>query len=74
MSDHMKDIILIVDDQPASLKVLLSLLEDQNFELRIFQSGAQALAGLAHFTPDVILLDVLMPEMNGFETCPPDQS
>ncbi|WP_417912319.1 response regulator [Candidatus Electronema sp. TJ] len=65
----MKDIILIVDDQPASLKVLLSLLEDQDFELRIFQSGAQALAGLAHFTPDVILLDVLMPEMNGFETC-----
>jgi PAS domain S-box-containing protein len=69
MSDRTKDIILIVDDQPASLKILLSLLEDQDFELRILQSGAQALAALAHFTPDIILLDVLMPELNGFETC-----
>uniref|UniRef100_UPI004055DB48 response regulator n=1 Tax=Candidatus Electronema sp. TaxID=2698783 RepID=UPI004055DB48 len=69
MSDRTKDLILIVDDQPASLKILLSLLEDQDFELRILQGGAQALAALAHFTPDIILLDVMMPELNGFETC-----
>lgn len=69
MSDRTKDLILIVDDQPASLKILLSLLEDQDFELRILQGGAQALVALAHFTPDIILLDVMMPVLNGFETC-----
>ncbi|WP_417914601.1 response regulator [Candidatus Electronema sp. JM] len=69
MSDHANDLILIVDDQPASLKILLSFLQDRNFELRVLPSGAQALAALDHFTPDIILLDVLMPEMDGFETC-----
>ena len=69
MSDHANDLILIVDDQPASLKILLSFLQDRNFELRVLPSGAQALTALDHFTPDIILLDVLMPEMDGFETC-----
>ncbi|MCI5224756.1 MAG: hybrid sensor histidine kinase/response regulator, partial [Candidatus Electrothrix sp. AR4] len=69
MSLQRKDIILIVDDQPANLKVLLSFLQARNFELRILQSGMRALAMLQEITPDIILLDVLMPEMNGFETC-----
>jgi PAS domain S-box-containing protein len=69
MSDSTNDLILIVDDQPASLKILLSFLQDRRFELRLLQSGAQALEALDHFTPDIILLDVLMPEMDGFETC-----
>lgn len=69
MSDHAKDLVLIVDDQPTSLKVLLSFLQEQDFELRLLQSGRQTLDMLRHFQPDVILLDVLMPEMDGFETC-----
>ncbi|WP_417910368.1 response regulator [Candidatus Electronema sp. PJ] len=69
MSDRTKDLILIVDDQPASLKILLSFLQNQDFDLRVLQSGGQALEALCHFTPDIILLDVLMPEMDGFETC-----
>ncbi|MCP4491749.1 MAG: response regulator [Gammaproteobacteria bacterium] len=63
------DIILIVDDQPANLKVLLFFLQEKNFELRILQSGMRALDMLRDLTPDIILLDILMPGMDGFEIC-----
>jgi PAS domain S-box-containing protein len=66
---HTKDLILIVDDQPASLKILLSFLQHQDFDLRILQSGSQALRFLQHFSPNIILLDILMPDMDGLETC-----
>ncbi|MCW5201480.1 MAG: response regulator [Candidatus Electrothrix communis] len=69
MSHQKKDIILIVDDQPINLKILLSFLQEQDFELRILQSGVQALALLQETLPDIILLDVMMPELDGFETC-----
>ncbi|MCI5131727.1 MAG: PAS domain S-box protein, partial [Candidatus Electrothrix sp. EH2] len=69
MTQHKKDIILIVDDQPINLKILLSFLQEQDFELHVLQSGTQALALLEETIPDIILLDVMMPEMDGFETC-----
>lgn len=69
MSDRAKDLVLIVDDQPASLKTLLSFLQQQDLELRLLQSGRQTLEMLGQIQPDIILLDVLMPEMDGFETC-----
>jgi len=69
MSDRAKDLVLIVDDQPASLKVLLSFLQEQDFELRLLQSGGQTLEMIGQIQPDIILLDVLMPDMDGFETC-----
>ncbi|MCI5207685.1 MAG: response regulator [Candidatus Electrothrix sp. ATG2] len=69
MNQRKKDIILIVDDQPINLKILLSFLQEQDFELRVLQSGVQALALLEEIIPDIILLDVMMPELDGFETC-----
>uniref|UniRef100_UPI0040572A35 response regulator n=1 Tax=Candidatus Electronema sp. TaxID=2698783 RepID=UPI0040572A35 len=69
MSDRAKDLVLIVDDQPASLKVLLSFLQEQDFELRILQSGRQTLEMIGQIQPDIILLDVLMPDIDGLETC-----
>ncbi|WPD24568.1 MAG: response regulator [Candidatus Electrothrix scaldis] len=69
MNQQKKDIILIVDDQPINLKILLSFLQEQDFELRVLQSGVQALALLQETIPDIILLDVMMPELDGFETC-----
>ena len=69
MNHRKKDIILIVDDHPVNLKILLSFLQEQDFELRVLQSGVQALALLQEITPDIILLDVMMPELDGFETC-----
>lgn len=64
-----KATILVVDDQPANLKILLSFLKDHQFEIRIADSGERTLQILKTYQPDIILLDVMMPGINGFETC-----
>lgn len=64
-----KDSILVVDDQPTNLKVLLSFLQTHNFQIYIADSGLRALKVLTKVRPDIILLDVMMPELDGFETC-----
>ena len=61
--------ILLVDDTPANLDVLCSLLEAQGYDLALAPSGSTALKIAAHTQPDLILLDVMMPEMDGFEVC-----
>ncbi len=61
--------ILIVDDTLANIEILLGMLED-DYELSFATSGRQALAVLAKLpTPDLILLDVMMPEMDGYAVC-----
>ena len=61
--------ILIVDDIPANLNVLCQALETEGYRIVAAPSGTVALQ-IAHRTqPDLILLDVMMPEMDGFETC-----
>ncbi|MEH2436015.1 MAG: response regulator [Nostoc sp.] len=62
-------IILIVDDVPNNLKVLSDTLADAGFEVAIATSGESALQQLEHTPVSLILLDVMMPGMNGFETC-----
>ena len=64
MSDR-KDMVLIVDDQQANLKVLFVFLQNMQFDVRILESGEQALELLKHTLPDIILLDVMMPGMDG---------
>lgn len=61
--------ILIVDDQPTNLKVLLSFLKEHGFDIHIAENGNRALQVLENYQPDLILLDVMMPGMDGFETC-----
>lgn len=61
--------ILIVDDQPTNLKVLLSFLKNHQFQIRIAEDGERCLQVLNNYQPDIILLDVMMPGMDGFETC-----
>src|SRR5580693_5273961 len=61
--------IMIVDDTPANLKLLEDMLIQQGHEVRSFPLGRLALAAAAKNPPDLILLDVLMPEMNGYEVC-----
>jgi two-component system, sensor histidine kinase and response regulator len=61
--------ILIVDDHPENLKVLGSLLNGEGFNIFIAQSGQQALTEIEKIKPDLILLDVMMPVLDGFETC-----
>ena len=64
-----QDAILVVDDQPANLKVLLSFLQEHDYRVYMVDSGRRALDILPKIQPDLVLLDVMMPEMNGFEIC-----
>lgn len=61
--------VLIVDDQVANLKILLTFLQDHGYKVRIAESAKRALQVLEDYTPDCILLDIMMPEVNGFELC-----
>ena len=61
--------ILIVDDTPDNLLVLFSYLEEQGFKVLLAEDGETALKIAQSKAPDLILLDVLMPEIDGFETC-----
>jgi signal transduction histidine kinase len=62
-------IVLIVDDNPAGQIAIKSLLLNQGYRLEMAANGEQALAKAVEVQPDVILLDVMMPDMNGFEVC-----
>lgn len=64
-----KATILVVDDNPANLRVFLDQLTRAGFRILVAPSGQRALQQLDHITPDLILLDVLMPGLDGFETC-----
>ncbi len=61
--------ILIVDDTPANIQALAATLKEQGYQISVATNGRQALEVVARVRPDLILLDVMMPEMDGFETC-----
>jgi two-component system sensor histidine kinase/response regulator len=61
--------ILIVDDNPTNLEVLLTYLESCGFELVVARDGESAVKRAQYAHPDIILLDVVMPETDGFEIC-----
>ena len=61
--------ILIIDDSPDNLRLLSSTLTKQGYQVRCAKSGSIALTGVRNFLPDLILLDIKMPEMNGYEVC-----
>jgi len=67
--EEIRSTILAVDDHPANLNLLFDLLGDAGFDLLVAQSGESALARAEKTTPDIILLDIMMPGMDGFETC-----
>lgn len=64
-----KDTILMVDDNPANLQVLQAILKGQGCRLLTARDGAGALSVAAKEKPDVILLDIMMPDMDGFDVC-----
>jgi DNA-binding NarL/FixJ family response regulator len=61
--------VMIVDDTPANLALLSDALEEQGYRVLVATDGYSALEQLRYITPDVILLDGMMPGMDGFETC-----
>jgi len=61
--------VLLVDDNPTNLQVLYQTLEGDGYRLLAARSGKDALSIAQRTIPDLILLDIMMPEMDGFETC-----
>jgi two-component system, sensor histidine kinase and response regulator len=61
--------ILVIDDEPDNFDVIETLLDGENYQLYYANSGQQALERLNSFQPDVILLDVIMPDLDGMEVC-----
>ncbi|SMQ70083.1 two component transcriptional regulator, LuxR family [Devosia lucknowensis] len=64
-----QDIVLLVDDSPEALGFLTSALEDAGVTVLVARSGEAALGIVARITPDVVLMDAVMPGLDGFETC-----
>ena len=61
--------ILVVDDAPENLNVLLHVLSEEGYSVRCARSGSLAIAGSQAIPPDLVLLDILMPQMDGYEVC-----
>lgn len=69
MTAHRQPNILIVDDNPENLRLLVSILKEQGYKVRPARDGVVALNSAFSNPPDLILLDILMPRMDGYETC-----
>ena len=63
----MKERILVVDDNPDSIAIMKSILESRGYQVVVAESGAQALEAIKNNQIDLVLLDVMMPEMSGLE-------
>ena len=61
--------ILIVDDEPSITIPLKFLMEQNQFEVMVVHSGEEALSAIERFVPDLILLDVMLPTVDGFQVC-----
>jgi PAS domain S-box-containing protein len=69
MNNIIKGKILVVDDTPATIGILSETLESNGFQVFIATSGDKAIQRAENIRPDIILLDVMMPGIDGFETC-----
>jgi putative two-component system response regulator len=64
-----KGVVMVVDDNPANLRLMEEMLQPRGYEVHSFPRGRLALAAAFENPPDLILLDVNMPEMTGYEVC-----
>jgi CheY-like chemotaxis protein len=61
--------VLLVDDTPANLGVLIEVLRSAGYRLLVAEDGERALHQMRHAQADIVLLDVMMPGIDGFTTC-----
>lgn len=64
-----KDVVLIIDDNPTNLGVVVESLEESGFKIIVARNGEMGLKRAGLVKPDIILLDIIMPGISGFETC-----
>ncbi len=67
--ENAKSIVFIVDDNPTNLHLLVDALSPEGFDVSAAKTGEEALKQVEEVNPDIILLDVIMPGIDGFETC-----
>ncbi len=67
--EEKKHTILIVDDEELNVRFLATFLQRKGYEIAVASTGVEALQQIARIRPDVVLLDAMMPEMDGFEVC-----
>ena len=61
--------ILVIEDAPANIQTISAILKQEGYQISVATNGRQGLEALERIRPDLILLDIMMPEMDGFETC-----
>ena len=64
-----KPVVLVVDDVPDNVRVVGHIIRDENVEIAIAGTGQEALALAAESPPDLILLDIMLPDLDGYEVC-----
>jgi two-component system, sensor histidine kinase and response regulator len=69
MIDRSQDTILIVEDDPATIQILRYILETKGYQIHAAESGPVALETVKQIEPQLILLDVMLPEMDGYQVC-----
>lgn len=69
LTEHEPQRILLVDDNPTNIDVLFTYLSEEGYEVLVAEDGVTALERLSFVKPDLILLDIMMPHMDGFDVC-----
>ncbi len=69
MNDREKDLVLIVEDNQRNIKILGSILDSSGYDTAVALNGEEALRFIGKETPDLILLDIVMPGIDGYEVC-----
>ena len=69
MSEPPSAKILVVDDTPMNVKLLVDILSARGYAVRAATNGEEALARVAEEAPDLVLLDIMMPGMSGYDVC-----
>lgn len=69
MAINAGELILLVDDEPSILQLARMYLEREGYRVEVVEDGQAALSAVKRFSPDLVVLDLMLPELDGFEVC-----